>query len=328
MTSSGNNITDTDSTGKTTFSQRDLRGALSNFATGVTIVTTTDAENGEPMGMTASSFNSVSMDPPLILWSVTKDALSAPLFQSAKHFAVHVLGSNQVDLSNRFASRGADKFSGIDYQLNEQNIPIFSNALSCFECSTWAVYEGGDHWIIVGKVEALTTHNGEGLVFSSGSYATATAINPPKANEKCIETSDATVDNLLFYNLSRAYRQMSNRFHSAVRENGLTLAEWRILASLHGNAARDLADLSARTFINPMALADKVHIMQEAGLCQVREEQGVIQVAGTQQGHDRVNDLFALGTEQEAAALQGANSDHRALLIDLLKQIIGNTNRT
>jgi 3-hydroxy-9,10-secoandrosta-1,3,5(10)-triene-9,17-dione monooxygenase reductase component len=87
---------------------RALRDALSSFATGVTIVTTADV-TGEPIGMTASSFNSVSMEPPLILWSVTKTALSAPVFQNAKHFAVHVLAANQMSLSNRFA-RSIDTF--------------------------------------------------------------------------------------------------------------------------------------------------------------------------------------------------------------------------
>jgi len=120
----------TDSDG---FNERQLRDALASFATGVTVVTAV-APDGEPRGMTASSFNSVSMDPPLILWSVTKSSRSAEVFSTARHFNVHVLSADQVQLSNHFASSGVDKFKNIVYQHDENNVPVLAESAALFHC--------------------------------------------------------------------------------------------------------------------------------------------------------------------------------------------------
>ena len=161
----------------TNFDTREFRTALSGFSTGVTIVTSI-SDDGEKVGMTASSFNSVSTEPPLILWSVTKSALSASVFRDAKYFSVHVLASDQIDLSNKFAQRGADKFAFVDHSQDSNGVPIISGSVSRFDCSSWAVHEGGDHWVIIGEVEGIARENKESLVFSEGSYATASPITP------------------------------------------------------------------------------------------------------------------------------------------------------
>ncbi|MEZ8007053.1 MAG: flavin reductase family protein [Amylibacter sp.] len=152
-----------------------FREALSTFATGVTVVTTKDGD-GESVGMTASSFNSVSMSPPLILWSVAKNAKSAPAFKDAPYFSVHVLSSNQIEISNRFATSGADKFKNTPHIINENNVPLISDCTSRFDCKKYAVHDGGDHWIVLGEVLTFEDSKREGLVFSGGSYATATLI--------------------------------------------------------------------------------------------------------------------------------------------------------
>jgi len=157
------------------FTSQDMRDALSKFATGVTIVTASDAD-GKKVGMTASSFNSVSMDPALILWSVRKNAMSAETFKTTEHFSVHILSEHQKDLSNQFARSGDDKFAGVDHIVDAHNIPHLSGVLVRFDCTTWAVYEGGDHWIIVGEVQDLTMAQGDGLVFCNGYYTTTAAI--------------------------------------------------------------------------------------------------------------------------------------------------------
>lgn len=308
----------------TAFTSRDLRDALSTFATGVTIITAAD-HHGEPVGMTASSFNSVSMEPPLILWSVTKSALSAETFRTAKHFAVHVLSSDQVGLSNRFASSGSDKFADTAYSKDTNGVPHIVGCASRLECSGWACYEGGDHWIIVGRVEKIQKENTEGLVFSGGTYATANPLRPATTSDRVSNDSDTgPIDNLLIYNLSRAYRQMADQFHDAVRNSGLTIPEWRILASLHGEMTHDLSELAARTFIDPVSLADMVQSMEEQGLCSTTAE--TPQVTGTPAGHERVEHLFALGAKQDIEAIKGAGDDARQQLVTLLQQVISNTN--
>lgn len=307
------------------FSARDLRDALSNFATGVTIVTALD-ERSQPIGMTCSSFNSVSMDPPLILWSVTKTALSAEAFREAKHFGVHILDAAQSDLSNRFAKSGADKFSGVAHNVTTTGIPQIAGALTRFDCKTWAVYEGGDHWIIVGEVIDMDATNGEGLVFSQGSYATATPMRFNKAKEAGADSTEGPIEELLLYQVSRAYRQMADRFHKAVRNSGLSVPEWRILASLTGGVTRDVPSLSERTFVDHIPLQDTVIRLEEAGLCKVSGAGAKMVVTGTPEGQARVAHLFDLGQQQEAEAFAGAGKTARDDLIKLLRVLVENTN--
>ncbi|OED41140.1 hypothetical protein AB833_10300 [Chromatiales bacterium (ex Bugula neritina AB1)] len=310
---------------ETPFSSRDLRDALSAFATGVTIVTASD-ESGKPVGMTASSFNSVSMDPPLILWSVTKSALSASVFRSAAHFAVHILASDQVDLSNRFAKTGEDKFAGTAYTNDDNHVPILEHCACRFDCSAWAEYEGGDHWIIVGQIEQITRSNTEALVFSGGAYSTANPLRNIRPTAASGQISHSLpIDGLLIYNLSRAYRQMAAHFHKAVRDSGLSVPEWRLLASLHGGACHNLPDLATRTFIDPESLSDMVTSMEENGLCIVTDSNGELEVAGTSAGHDRVEHLIKLGQKQDALALDGADDNALSDLIKLLHRVVLNT---
>ena len=149
---------------------RELRNALSTFATGVTVVTCKDAE-GTPVGATASSFNSVSMDPPLVLWSVTKSIHSANAFINAEEFVINVLGSDQTEISNGFARSGEDKFAGVDTEAGIGGVPMLKDCVTRFQCKTWATYDGGDHEIIVGEVVEMDSSDKEGLVFYRGGYA-------------------------------------------------------------------------------------------------------------------------------------------------------------
>lgn len=160
-----------------TIDPRDFRRALGQFPTGVTVVTTVTGD-GEPIGVTASSFNSVSMDPALVLWSVDRNAFSAEIFRNAPHFAVNVLSTDQMDISNRFASRGEDKFRDIAWSGGLGGSPVLSDVAARFECQTWNVYEGGDHLIIVGQVLNYVYDGARSpLVFAKGGYAIP-AVHP------------------------------------------------------------------------------------------------------------------------------------------------------
>lgn len=130
---------------------RVLRDALGCFATGITVVTTT-GKDGVPVGLTANSFTSVSMDPPLLLVCPAKNAGSLPAFEESDHFAVNVLHIGQQPVSNLFASRGEDRFASTDWEYWDNNVPIINNSLASFECRKFAEYDGGDHVILVGEV--------------------------------------------------------------------------------------------------------------------------------------------------------------------------------
>lgn len=149
---------------------RAYRDALGAFATGVTIVTTRDA-HGAPVGVTASSFNSVSIDPPLVLWSLGRQARSRAAFCDSGHFAIHILSAAQEDLSNRFARSGADKFAGVDWQSGALGSPILGDHAAVFECETRHQYDGGDHIIMVGEVLSYEARDEAPLLFHGGRYA-------------------------------------------------------------------------------------------------------------------------------------------------------------
>lgn len=155
------------------FTARDMRNALGRFPTGVAVITA-DAANGERLGATVSSFNSVSLDPPLVLFSLAKTAKAITLWEAVPFFAISILGDNQSEISNRFAKAMTDKWDGLD-PVRARKIPasLIRDALAWFECETWARYEGGDHTIIVGKVlhlEAPERADPRPLIFSSGKY--------------------------------------------------------------------------------------------------------------------------------------------------------------
>ncbi|MCC2632239.1 MAG: peptidase [Ramlibacter sp.] len=155
------------------FDPREFRAALGCFATGVTVITTL-APDGSPVGLTANSFNSVSLDPPMVLWSLARKAWSLPVFLQAQHWAVHVLAADQEALSNRFARAGEDKFAGLALETSRHGIPLLAGCAARFECRTALRQEGGDHIIFLGQVEAFERADRAPLVFLSGRYAEAT----------------------------------------------------------------------------------------------------------------------------------------------------------
>lgn len=151
------------------FDPRDLRNAFSQFATGVTVVTTVTPD-GERIGVTANSFTSLSMDPPLVLWCPGRHLKSLPAFEQATHFAINVLASDQHHLSGKFARGSSDKFDGVAVREGVAGIPVLEGTLATFECRTVARHEAGDHVIYVGEVQRYAHAAADPLVFHGGSY--------------------------------------------------------------------------------------------------------------------------------------------------------------
>lgn len=148
----------------------DFRRLLGHFASGVTLVTTCDAD-GRPAGLTASAFTSVSLDPPLVLVCVDHKAQCFPAIREAGQFAVNILTTEQEALSRRFASTRLDKFEGVAYALSARRLPLVADALAHLECVTVNAYPEGDHTIFIGRVEDGTVAAGEPLLYFRGKYA-------------------------------------------------------------------------------------------------------------------------------------------------------------
>lgn len=146
-----------------------LRAALGRFATGVTIVTCRDAA-GQPLGLTVNSFASLSLDPPLVLWSLRSGSASLGAFQQASHFAVNVLAEAQLPLSRRFASPVADKFAEGVWADGQGGAPVLAGCAAVFECSTERHLPAGDHCLFFGRVLRLAQGNEAPLLFHGGHY--------------------------------------------------------------------------------------------------------------------------------------------------------------
>jgi flavin reductase (DIM6/NTAB) family NADH-FMN oxidoreductase RutF len=155
------------------FDRRDLRHALGQFATGVTVVTARTSD-GRKIGVTVNSFASVSLNPPLILWSLARQAPSFADFTSCAHFGVNVLEAKQHHLSRQFSTPLPDKFAGVDFAEGQAGVPIVSGAIAQLVCRKVKQYDGGDHVILLGEVEEYKYNDGEPLVFHSGRYRIAT----------------------------------------------------------------------------------------------------------------------------------------------------------
>ena len=148
---------------------RDFRNALGAYGTGVTIITATAAD-GKPYGITCNSFASVSLNPPLVLWSLGIYSSSLTVFQNASHFSVHILGASQQALANKFAKSSEDKFAGVDWTPGLGDAPVLAESVANFQCRSVNRYYGGDHVIFLGAVEAYAYNTGEPLLFARGTY--------------------------------------------------------------------------------------------------------------------------------------------------------------
>jgi len=166
-----------------------LRSALGSFVTGVTVVTTRTAD-GEPVGLTVNSFNTVSLSPPLVLWSLSLRAASFDAFVQADHFVVNVLAADQISLSEHFAKTGGDKFTGITWGTTVTDMPQLEGTAASFTCQSAHRFEGGDHVIFVGEVISFEQNPRAPLVYANGNY---TELRDGLAENK----SDAESKNLI-----------------------------------------------------------------------------------------------------------------------------------
>ena len=147
----------------------ELRRCLGSFVTGVTVITVLD-DDGKPIGMTANSFNSVSLDPPLIVWSLRTNARVYPVYRKARRFVVNILSEEQVDISNRFAKSGPDRFDGVAITPGIDGLPLIDACSAHLECRTEATYPGGDHLLFLGRVERIVGSARKPLAFGAGKY--------------------------------------------------------------------------------------------------------------------------------------------------------------
>ena len=214
------------------FDPKDFRNALGMFATGVTIVTAR-ADDGSPIGITANSFNSVSLQPPMVLWSLAKSARSLSIFSKSKHWNVHVLSNDQDALSNRFARAGEDKFAGLELDACVSGAPLIPGCSARFQCRTAFQYDGGDHIIFVGEVINYDSSALPPLLYVTGNYALASRKAAAISTEPQANVEGALYsENLLGYLLGRAHYQFVNGFRRSLEQRSLSDADFFVLSLL------------------------------------------------------------------------------------------------
>lgn len=308
---------------------RQFRDALGTFATGVTIVTTRDAANID-IGITANSFNSVSLDPPLILWSLAKNSLSLPAFMRAPHFAVHILAADQDALSNRFARRGQDKFSELKISRGMSDIPLLTECAARFQCQTAFRYEGGDHVIFVGEVKEFEHSNRPPLLYHGGHYALA--LRMATSGEHVLtspeEPDSSFSQDFLIYLLSRAHHQLFLELRRELERFGVNEDGWFVLSLLGVSDNRTLAELN-----HLLAYTGK-HINYE--LVASLGANGFVQLHGsydpqvritlTPTGRQAVIELVAAGKAFESHAIRNLDENEQRILKQSLRRLIVDTN--
>ena len=245
------------------FDSKELRQVFSQYPTGVTVITTRTAE-GEPIGVTASSFNTVSVSPALILWSVDKGAHSLEAFKNCEYFAVNILSDQQIALSNSFAGRGQDKFSGVHYTNGLGDTPLLSKVLTQLQCKNWNIYEGGDHLIMIGEVvDCKVTENARPLVFSQGAYSQAIP-HYDTTNTKQVEelNQHEFLEDHILYLLRASYNKLSKVFYDRINISGGVSPElWRIYACLSNGNSLNLDTLGSFVMQPKQALLDSLDSM-------------------------------------------------------------------
>ena len=301
-----------------------FRQALGSFTTGITIVTTVD-EGGADVGMTANSFNSVSLDPPMVLWSIGRSSSNFEVFVKAPHFAVHVLAADQEALATRFATRGVDRFAGAALQRGAGGIPLLDGCAARFQCRTAFRHDSGDHVILVGEVLELDQLVCEPLVFKSGRYALAVCKSADNGAPEPVVAPEGFAPDFLVYQLGRAYHQIFQRILGEVRQHGLGVAEYFALSMLGVRDGRSRAELDALvSFTGVRVTAEEISRLVRVGLVHAVEDGAAVRL--TPLGRRVLVELMAAAKAASDDAERGLDPGESRLLRQFLERLIASSN--
>lgn len=282
-----------------------FRKALGAFATGVTIVTTRGA-GGEDVGLTANSFSSVSLDPPLVLWSLARKSGSFDTFAVAEHWAVHVLSAGQEALSSRFSARSMDRFAGLEVARSADGAPLIAGCSAVFQCRTTFRYDGGDHVIFVGEVQCFDHYDRPPLVFHAGAYAVAAQLAEA--------SPELHAD--LSYLLMRAFYLIRGPVNSRAAAHGLSLEQYYILSALMGGdcSFSDTCALLAHTGVQ--VSEDFVDKLAAIGFVDASQAPAALRL--TPAGRALMVELVSVGKARELEVAARLPEQEKRLLARLL----------
>lgn len=305
---------------ESTFDPRAFRRALGNFATGVTVVTAADS-NGRQVGVTANSFNSVSLDPPLVLWSLDKRSNSHEVFEQASHFAVNVLAADQIDLSNNFARPKDDRFAEIAYEPGAGGAPVFADCSARFHCENYQQVDGGDHWIMIGKVVAFDDFGRAPLLYHQGAYSMVlphTRMTRRDESQPPSSHFQGRLRHNLYYLMTQAVRAYQSSYQPRQLSTGLRTNEARMLMVLENDARLSPSELLREVAMPVREIEDAVANLKRKGLVD-DDERGVRLTAA---GVEQTEDLWAIAREQQEKVFAEFSKDQIENFKTVLKQLI------
>jgi len=288
------------------------RRCLGQFPTGVAIVTA--FVDGQAIGMTSNSFASVSLDPPLVLWSIKRASKSFPAFMACTHFAINVLAVEQIHHSQRFAVSGPGKFDGIAWTRSANGAPVLDGASAVFECKHERDEDGGDHVIMIGRVERYTRAAArEPLVFGEGRYAVlmdhGVSFGPPGVSHRLSpvrwpspdQESESAQEESLFSLIARSWWFASDSLNEARRLYGVAPLEVRLLRGIRAWPRLKVTELLPRIFVGGSVGEALVSQLAESRFVEIDEEQ---RLSLTSTGEERLSELSQLAHEVEERVLK------------------------
>lgn len=281
-----------------------FRRSLAEFATGVTVITT--SVDGQRSGLTSNSFASVSLDPPLVLWSIRRESKSFAAFAACTHFAVNILAEDQIALSQHFARSGPDKFADIDYFTGEGGAPLFADVAASFECVRSQAHDGGDHLVLVGEVLRYSRYDRQPLLFVKGRYAVS-ADHPDMrafAGEEKAGALEDGEERVLSNLMIRAYSTIASRLERGRQTAGLglTLMQARLLRAAATSPDRTLDELMPELFLDFNGSRNLLESVVSLGLVAV-DSRGRVRL--TAAGEARLHAIVAHAHANEEILFQG-----------------------
>lgn len=302
-----------------TFDAKSFRRALGNFATGVTIMTAQNSK-GEKVGVTANSFNSVSLDPALILWSIDKRSSSYEIFAEATHFAVNILAADQIDLSNQFARSKGEKYAQVEYDLGAGNAPLLRECSAVFECERFNIVEGGDHWIIIGRVVNFQDNGRSPLLYHQGAYSSV--LPHPSLNMKA-STPEAVFPGRLYdnvyYLLTQAARAYTNDYQPKQLASGYRTSEARLLLVLESKTATTKECLQREVAMPAREIEQATEILIRKGLMVDNQTHYELTAAGAAAAQL----LYQIAESHQKEVFDHYSEQDKTLFKKMLKDLIG-----
>jgi flavin reductase (DIM6/NTAB) family NADH-FMN oxidoreductase RutF/DNA-binding MarR family transcriptional regulator len=298
-----------------------FRRSLAEFATGVAVIAT--SAGGERFGLTSNSFTSVSLEPPLVLWSIRRESKSFAAFAGCSHFAVNILADDQIELSQRFARSGPDKFRDLDCHAGEGDAPLFAGVAASFECVCNQTYDGGDHLILIGEVVRYSRYDRQPLLFVKGRYAVSadhpdTRLLAAAGKAGLFEDGDERVlSNLMI----RAYSAIAARLERGRQTAGLglTLMQARLLRAAATSPDRTLDELMPELLLDFNASRNLLESVVSLGLVVV-DDRGRVRL--TAEGERRHHAIVAHAHANEEIMFQGIGDTDLATVRRVLNTMV------